>query len=212
MTAKEQERMAAFMAFEREYRQDGLLIAGMDEAGRGPLAGPVVAACVYLPEEPLLPWVNDSKKVTENRREKLFDLIGELGLVGIGMADEACIDEINILNATKKAFCDAYHAMPQKPELLLIDAVTGLDLPAQQVPIIKCDAQSYLIAAASIMAKVTRDRLMRQYDQLYPQYGFAKNKGYGTAEHMEALARYGPCPIHRMTFLRKFYEHQSEGK
>lgn len=209
MTAKEQARMEAFMAFEREYRQDGLLIAGMDEAGRGPLAGPVVAACVYLPTEPLLPWVNDSKKVTENRREALYDKIMERGLVGIGMADEACIDEINILNATKQAFCDAYNAMPQRPELLLIDAVTDLDVPAQQVPIIKGDAQSYLIAAASIIAKVTRDRLMRRYDEQYPQYGFAKNKGYGTAEHREALEKYGPCPIHRMTFLRKFYEHQT---
>jgi len=212
MTAKEQARMDAFMAFESEYRQDGRLIAGMDEAGRGPLAGPVVAACVYLPAEPLLPWVNDSKKVSEKRREALYDQIMELGIVGVGMAEEKTIDEVNILNAAKQAFCEAYRAMPQQPALLLIDAVTDLEVPARQVSIIKGDAQSYLIAAASIIAKVTRDRLMRRYDELYPQYGFAQNKGYGTAEHMAALKKYGPCPIHRRTFLRKFYEHQTEGE
>ena len=209
MTEKERARIFALMDFDREYRSG--TVAGMDEAGRGPLAGPVVAACVYLPEEPALPWVNDSKKVTEKRREALYGQILALGAVGVGVVDESVIDGINILQATKRAFRQAYEAMPQKPDTILVDAVTGLDIPARQVSIVKGDAKSYLIAAASIVAKVARDRMMGEFDGLYPQYGFAKNKGYGTREHMEALKKYGPCPIHRQSFLKHFYEQQAKG-
>ncbi len=176
---------------------------GMDEVGRGPLAGPVVAACIVMPPEPLISYVNDSKKVSEGRREKLFAELCENALCfGIGSAGPEKIDEINILQATRLAFREAYFSMKTPPEYVLVDALQGLDIPAKQESIVHGDALSYLIAAASIIAKVTRDRYMREMDALYPQYGFARNKGYGTREHIEALRTYGPCPIHRRSFLK----------
>lgn len=177
------------------------VVAGIDEVGRGPLAGNVVTACVVMPAEPVLPWVDDSKKLSETRREKVFQEIMDIALyVGIGQVSPEEIDRINILEATKKAMREAAAQVPA--DIFLIDAVTGLGLNGQEVPIIKGDATSYAIAAASIVAKVTRDRQMQELDKLYPQYGFARNKGYGTAEHVAALKEYGPCPAHRRTFIR----------
>ena len=177
------------------------VVGGMDEVGRGPLAGNVVTACVVMPAEPVLPWVDDSKKLSETRREKVFQEIMDIALyVGIGQVSPEEIDRINILEATKKAMREAAAQVPA--DIFLIDAVTGLGLNGQEVPIIKGDATSYAIAAASIVAKVTRDRQMQELDKLYPQYGFARNKGYGTAEHVAALKEYGPCPAHRRTFIR----------
>ena len=177
------------------------VVAGIDEVGRGPLAGNVVTACVVMPAEPVLPWVDDSKKLSETRREKVFQEIMDIALyVGIGQVSPEEIDRVNILEATKKAMREAAAQVPA--DVFLIDAVTGLGLNGQEVPIIKGDATSYAIAAASIVAKVTRDRQMQELDKLYPQYGFARNKGYGTAEHVAALKVYGPCPAHRRTFIR----------
>ena len=179
------------------------LVAGMDEVGRGPLAGNVVTACVVMPREPLLPWIDDSKKLSESRREKVYEEIMRIALyVGIGQATPEEIDEINILEATKKAMRDAAARVPA--DVFLIDAVTGLGLAGQEVPIIKGDATSYAIAAASIVAKVTRDRQLIELDKQYPAYGFARNKGYGTAEHIAALKAVGPCPAHRRSFIRNF--------
>ena len=179
------------------------VVAGMDEVGRGPLAGSVVTACVVMPKEPLLIWIDDSKKLSESRREKVFEEIMQCALyVGIGEASPEEIDRINILEATKKAMRQAAAQVPA--DIFLVDAVTGLGLEGLEVPIIKGDATSYAIAAASIVAKVTRDRQMIQLDEIYPEYGFARNKGYGTAEHIEALRKYGPCPVHRRSFIRNF--------
>ena len=196
------ERARQLAAHDAQYA--GLVVAGMDEAGRGPLAGNVVAACVVMPPEPLIPWVDDSKKLSESRREKVFQEIMAAALyVGIGQATPAEIDEINILQATKKAMRSAASQVPA--ELFLIDAVKDLGLQGREVPIIKGDATSYAIAAASIVAKVTRDRQMIELDRLYPAYGFARNKGYGTAEHIAALRELGPCPEHRRTFIGHFW-------
>lgn len=179
------------------------VVAGIDEVGRGPLAGNVVTACVVMPKEPILPWIDDSKKLSESRREKVFQEIMDIALyVGIGEATPEEIDRINILEATKKAMRDAASQVPA--DIFLIDAVTGLDLPGQEIPIIKGDATSYAIAAASIVAKVTRDRQLIELDKQYPEYGFARNKGYGTAEHIAALKEIGPCPAHRRSFIRNF--------
>ena len=179
------------------------VVAGIDEVGRGPLAGNVVTACVMMPKEPLLPWVDDSKKLSEARREKVFQEIMDIALyVGIGQATPEVIDEINILEATKKAMREAAAQVPA--DVCLIDAVTGLGLNGREVPIIKGDATSYAIAAASIVAKVTRDRQLIELDKQYPEYGFARNKGYGTAEHIAALKTLGPCPAHRRSFIRNF--------
>ena len=178
-------------------------ICGIDEAGRGPLAGPVAAAAVILPKDCEILYLNDSKKLSPKRREALYDEILEKAVAaGIGLAEASRIDEINILQATYEAMRLAVGKLGIVPEVLLNDAVTipGLDL--EQVPIIKGDARSVSIAAASILAKVTRDRLMTEYDSMYPQYGFAVHKGYGTAAHIEALKTYGPCPIHRNTFIK----------
>ena len=191
------------MAFENDYRGQGIAIAGIDEVGRGPLAGNVVTACVVMPDDPLIIWIDDSKKLSESRREKVFDEIMNVALyVGIGQVSPSEIDEINILQATKKAMRIAADQAPAG--VFLIDAVTGLGLSGQEVSIIKGDAKSYSIAAASIIAKVTRDRQMRILDEKYPQYGFARNKGYGTREHIEALKKYGPCPEHRRSFIGHF--------
>ena len=205
--AKESEadRLYRMTALERPFWERGIALAGMDEAGRGPLAGPVVAACIILPSQPLIEGVNDSKKLSEAKRERLYELLIENALsYGIGIADEREIDGINILQATKLAMRRAYEAMEIKPADILIDAVSGLAVAANQHPYIKGDALSYLVAAASILAKVTRDRFMRECDALYPAYGFWQHKGYGTAAHIEAIARCGPCELHRRTFIKKF--------
>ena len=179
------------------------VVAGIDEVGRGPLAGNVVTACVVMPKEPVLPWIDDSKKLSEARREKVFQEIMNVALyVGFGQATPEEIDEINILEATKKAMREAAAQVPA--DIFLIDAVTGLGLKGREVPIIKGDATSYAIAAASIVAKVTRDRQLIELDKQYPEYGFARNKGYGTAEHIAALKAIGPCPAHRRSFIRNF--------
>ena len=181
------------------------LIAGMDEAGRGPLAGPVTAACCIPDFSKIVEGVNDSKKLTEKKRGSLFDLIKSSSVsFSVVSVDEATIDEINILNATKKAMKEALQKLEIKPEYLLVDAVK-CDFGLPYSPIIHGDALSYSIAAASVLAKVTRDRLMLEYDELYPEYGFAKHKGYGTKQHIEALKKYGPCPIHRRTFIKNFF-------
>lgn len=191
------------LAFDRQFKANGLVVAGMDEVGRGPLAGNVVTACVVMPEEPVLVWIDDSKKLSESRREKVYEEILKNALyIGIGEVSPAEIDEINIQQATRKAMRTAAADIPA--DIFLIDAVTGLGLKGKEVPIIKGDASSYSIAAASIVAKVTRDRQMAELDKLFPEYGFARNKGYGTREHIEALKRIGPCPIHRQSFIGHF--------
>ena len=191
------------MAFDRQYRLGGTVVAGMDEVGRGPLAGNVVTACVVMPEDPLIEWIDDSKKLSESRREKVYEEILEHALwIGIGEIAPAEIDEINILQATRKAMKIAAGKVPA--DVFLIDAVSNLGLQGKEIPLIKGDATSYSIAAASIVAKVTRDRQMAEADRLYPEYGFSRNKGYGTREHIEALKKYGPCPIHRRSFIGNF--------
>ena len=187
--------------FDRNFNLSA--IAGVDEAGRGPLAGPVVAACCILPLDCMIDGINDSKKLSEPKREKLYCEITASAVFKVSVIPQEVIDEINILRATKRAMAECIENMPVKPELVLIDAVdVKVSVPIKSI--IKGDAQSYNIAAASIIAKVTRDRLMRDYDNLYPQYGFAKNKGYGTKEHIEALKKYGPCPLHRKSFIKNF--------
>jgi ribonuclease HII len=182
--------------------REGILLAGMDEVGRGPLAGPVVVCCAAMPPQPLIEHVNDSKKVSEKRREALYPILADTALAfAFGWVGPDVIDEINILEATKLAFKKAYTATPAAVTDVLIDALRGLDIPARQHPLIHGDALSYSIACASILAKVTRDRYMAEQDALYPQYGFARNKGYGTAEHIAAIRTYGPCPIHRRSFI-----------
>ena len=201
---REQERLVAMTVYERQYAFLGA-VCGIDEAGRGPLAGPVAAAAVILPEGLLIPYVTDSKQLSEKRREELYDVIMEKAVsVGVGLSGPARIDEINILQATYEAMREAVSKLSVTPAVTLNDAVTipGLQGNIRQVPIIKGDAKSLSIAAASIIAKVTRDRLMREYDRLYPQYGFAGHKGYGSAEHIRAIREHGPCPIHRRTFLK----------
>ncbi|MBR3382135.1 MAG: ribonuclease HII [Clostridia bacterium] len=201
----EAERLLKLTEFERPLWEEGLVVCGMDEVGRGPLAGPVVTCCIIMPPEPLIEGVNDSKKLSEKKRERLYDeIMARASAFGIGSCDERTIDEINILNATKRAFAEAYNAMGMKADVALIDAVRGLDIPCRKHSIVHGDALSYSIACASIIAKVTRDRLMAEYDRVYPGYELAKNKGYGTAAHIAALKELGPCPIHRRTFIGHF--------
>lgn len=191
------------MAGSRGYRA----VAGVDEAGRGPLAGPVVAAAVILPAGLLIPGVNDSKKLTAVRREALYDSIKEQALaVGVGVADQDAVDRLNILNATLQAMGEAISRLAVKPDYLLIDGITAIPVNIPQKTIKQGDGASLSIAAASIIAKVTRDRLMVDYDGQFPGYGFAGHKGYGSASHLEAIVRLGPCPIHRKTFrgVREF--------
>ena len=202
----EYERLDAMMAYERQYEASGF-ICGIDEAGRGPLAGPVVAGAVILPKDCRILYLNDSKKLTEKRREELFDEIKEKAVCwGVGIVSPARIDEINILQATYEAMRDAVSQLDPAPNLLLNDAVTIPQVNIPQVPIIKGDAKSLSIAAASVLAKVTRDRLMREYDKVMPEYGFSSHKGYGSAAHIEALKKYGPSPIHRKSFIGNFVE------
>ena len=198
----ERKRMEAMRDFERQYAHC-TYICGIDEAGRGPLAGPVAAAAVILPKDCEILYLNDSKKLSPKRREALYDEILEKAVAaGIGLVEASRIDEINILQATYEAMRLAVGKLGIVPDVLLNDAVTIPELDLEQVPIIKGDARSVSIAAASILAKVTRDRLMTEYDNMYPQYGFAVHKGYGTAAHIEALKTYGPCPVHRNTFIK----------
>ena len=196
-------------AYEREAFADGVkLVCGVDEAGRGPLAGPVCAAAVILPPELVIPGLNDSKKLTDKKRRELYDVItAEAVSYGIAFASEKEIDEINILQATFLAMARAMEKLTPQPELALIDGNRAKDFGLPVRTIVKGDSLSASIAAASILAKVTRDRLMEEYDEAYPQYGFAIHKGYGTKRHYEALREFGPSPIHRMTFLKKFYEN-----
>lgn len=197
------EKIRLLATTDEPFWTQGLVVAGMDEVGRGPLAGNVVVACVAMPKEPLIEWVDDSKKLSESRREKVYQQILDTALyIGIGQATLEEIDEINILQATKKAMRQAAEQVPA--DVYLIDAVTNLGLKGVEIPIIKGDATSYSIAAASIVAKVVRDRQMIQLDEIYPQYGFARNKGYGTAEHIAALKEFGPCPYHRRSFIKNF--------
>ena len=199
---KELARLDRMMLYERKYA-DYEIICGMDEAGRGPLAGPVCAAAVILPKDRPILYVNDSKQLSAKKREELYSVIMEEAVsVGVALVSEKVIDEINILQATYRAMREAFSKLSPVPRLSLNDAVTVPDLPARQVAIIKGDAKSASIAAASIIAKVTRDRLMEEYDVLYPEYGFRNHKGYGSQAHIEALRKYGPCPIHRLSFIR----------
>ena len=202
--AVERVRLEGMREFENKY-SDLAYVAGIDEAGRGPLAGPVVAAAVILPKDIFLPFLNDSKKVTEKRRDVLFDEIKQNAIAyGIGIASNTLIDEINILQATYEAMREAINALEKTPDVLLVDAVHIPDINIKQVGIVKGDAKSVNIAAASILAKVTRDRIMAEYDKIYPEYGFASNKGYGTATHIAALKEVGPCAIHRKSFIGNF--------
>ncbi len=189
--------------FEEKYKAEGYkVICGIDEAGRGPLSGPVVAAAVILPPDVMIPGLNDSKKLTPKKREMLYDVIlREAVAVGVGMASPEEIDRLNILNADMLAMRRAVENLKTPPDFALVDGNIARDLPVTAVPVIKGDALSLSIAAASVIAKVTRDRLCIKDDENYPQYGFGKHKGYGTKEHMEALRTYGPCPIHRRSFL-----------
>ena len=198
---KELARLDAMMTYERKYA-DYEVICGIDEAGRGPLAGPVCAAAVILPKDEPILYVNDSKQLSAKKRDELYDVICEKAVsYGVSLVSEKVIDEINILQATYEAMRQAVAKLSPAPRCTLNDAVTIPGLSIRQVPIIKGDAKSCSIAAASILAKVTRDRLMTEYDKLYPEYGFASHKGYGAKEHIEALKKYGPCPIHRTTFI-----------
>ena len=196
----ERARLAVMWQYEHENSHYGL-ICGIDEAGRGPLAGPVVAGAVILPMDCEILYLNDSKRVSPERREELYDEITEKAVAwGVGMSGPRRIDEINILQATYEAMCEAIGKLTVMPQVLLNDAVTIPQVKIPQVPIIKGDAKSASIAAASI----TRDRLMREYDDVYPEYGFAKHKGYGSADHIAAIKKYGPSPIHRASFIRNF--------
>ena len=196
-----EQKLLRLTQIERGLWDAGHVVAGIDEVGRGPLAGPVVTACVIVPQDRLVPGVNDSKKVAEKKRERLFEQLMEAaGYARTGWRSPQRIDEINILNATREAMEEA--AAGAEGAHFLIDAVTGLRLPGGSTSLIHGDALSYMIAAASIVAKVTRDRYMIEQDAKYPEYGFARNKGYGTAEHIAALKKYGPCPEHRRSFIQ----------
>lgn len=207
MKEEEIERLTNLKQMEKELYQKGFQhICGIDEAGRGPLAGPVVVAGVIMPKDSMIEGVNDSKKVTEKRREKLYDQILEEAIsYSVSIIGQDIIDKINILNATKQGVTKVVEELESKPDLILVDALTGID--TKGIPydaIVKGDAKCYNIAAASIVAKVTRDRIMRQWDEIYPQYGFSGHKGYGTAKHIEAIKEYGLCPIHRRSFTKNF--------
>ena len=203
---KELNRTRELMRYEREYAAYAH-ICGIDEVGRGPLAGPVVAGAVILPKDCDILYINDSKKLSEKKREELYEVIMEKAVaVGIGYSSPERIDEINILQATYEAMREAIGKLSVTPDILLNDAVTIPEVEVRQVPIIKGDAKSISIGAASIVAKVTRDRLMVRYDGVYPKYGFFSNKGYGAQAHIEALKKYGPCPIHRKSFIKNFCE------
>ena len=204
MLEKEQLRIKLLKRYENEFDMYSN-ICGIDEVGRGPLAGPVVAGAVILPKDCNILYINDSKQLSEKKREELYDIIMEKAIAtGIGYVSPARIDEINILQATYEAMREAISKLSVSPDILLNDAVTIPDVSIKQIPIIKGDAKSISIGAASIIAKVTRDRLMMEYNQLFPEYGFLSNKGYGSAMHIDALRKIGPCPIHRRSFIKNF--------
>ncbi|MCR5195421.1 MAG: ribonuclease HII [Pseudobutyrivibrio sp.] len=201
----EKERIEKLKEYEYKYWEKYDYIGGIDEVGRGPLAGPVVTACVILPKDCDILYINDSKKLSATKREELYEeIMAKAVSVSIGVVSEARIDEINILQATYEAMRQAIKESKVQPQLLLNDAVTIPEVDIPQVAIIKGDAKSISIGAASIIAKVTRDRMMVEYDQIYPEYNFASNKGYGSAEHIKALKNSGPCPIHRRSFIGNF--------
>ena len=207
MKEKEIERLNKLKEEELSLYSDRIkYICGIDEAGRGPLAGPVVVAAVILPPDSFIEGVNDSKKISEKKREKVYEEIIESAIsYSVGIIDENTIDEINILNATKLGLNTAIKGLSVRPDLILVDALTNIDtcgVPYKSI--IKGDAKEYSIAAASIIAKVTRDRIMQQWDEIYPEYGFAKHKGYGTASHISIIKEKGPCKIHRKSFIKNF--------
>ena len=207
MKEKEQERLIKLKEIEEEIYNSGIqTICGIDEAGRGPLAGPVVVAAVIMPRYSMIEGINDSKKVSEKKREKLYEqIINEAITYGVGIIDQKEIDEINILNATKKGLTTAIKQLKIQPDRIIVDALEHIDTCGiPYTSIIKGDAKCYSIATASIIAKVTRDRIMRQWDEVYPQYGFQKHKGYGTAAHIAAIKEYGICPLHRKSFVKNF--------
>ncbi len=203
--AQEMERLTVMTAFERPFWDSGRLVAGVDEAGRGPLAGPCVAAAVVMPPNCLIPGVDDSKKLTEKKRDELYNEITRQALCwAVCIVDNRVIDEINILNAAKRAFAGALGALSVKPDHVFCDRIGGIDIPYDYEDLVGGDARVYSIAAASVIAKVTRDRLMRGYECVYPGYGFAQHKGYGTKAHAESIRSQGPCAIHRRSFLSGF--------
>lgn len=211
MKEKEEIRLQKLKEIENKIYKTGMKrICGIDEAGRGPLAGPVVVASVIMPEDSMIEGVNDSKKVSEKKREKIYELIIEEAIsYGVGIIWQDEIDEINILQATKKGLTQALSEMKIKPEIILVDALNNINtlgIPYQSI--IKGDAKAYSISAASIIAKVTRDRIMRKYDEIYPQYGFEKHKGYGTLMHREAIQEYGLCPLHRRSFVKNIINNK----
>lgn len=207
MKEREETRLKQLKEFENKLYETGLTyIAGIDEAGRGPLAGPVTVGAVIMKPDSFIEGVNDSKKISESKREKLYEQITREAIAwSVGIVGQEEIDELNILNATKKALTLAIEDLKVKPERILVDALEHIDTKGiPYTSIIKGDAKIYSISAASIIAKVTRDRIMREYDEVYPQYGFSRHKGYGTAAHIEAIKKCGPCPIHRQTFIKHF--------
>ena len=207
MKEKELERLTKLKEIENSVYKEGYnLICGIDEAGRGPLAGPVVVASAIMPKDSMIEGVNDSKKISEKKREKLYDLItAEAISYGVGIVSQEEIDEINILNATKKGLTESLEQLEPKPDIILVDALRDINtigIPYRSV--IKGDAKIYSIACASIIAKVTRDRIMKEWDRVYPQYGFVSHKGYGTAKHIAAIKEFGLCPLHRRSFTKNF--------
>ena len=207
MKEKEIERLNLLKEEENKLYDQGIeYICGIDEAGRGPLAGPVVVGAVIMPKDSFIEGVNDSKKISEKKREKIYDQILEEAIsYGVAIIGQDEIDEINILNATKLGVKKAVSTLKQRPEVIMVDALTGIDTDGiPYISVVKGDAKNYSIAAASIIAKVTRDRMMKEWDEVYPDYGFAKHKGYGTAEHIRVIKEKGPCIIHRKSFIKNF--------
>lgn len=205
MKEKEEQRLIKLKEIEDDlYNSGANYICGIDEAGRGPLAGPVVVAACIMPRDSMIEGVNDSKKVSEKKREELYEIITDKALAyGVGIIDQKEIDRINILNATKEGLTMAVKELSIRPDLIIVDALTKIDtdgIPYKSI--VKGDAKCYSISAASIIAKVTRDRIMRQWDEVYPQYGFIQHKGYGTAQHIAAIKQYGLCPLHRLSFVK----------
>lgn len=207
MKEKEIERLNLLKEEELKLYENNIeYICGIDEAGRGPLAGPVVVGAVILPKDSFIEGVNDSKKISEKKREKIYEQIIEEAIsYSVGIVDQKTIDEINILNATKLGVKIALEGLKQRPDVIMVDALTNMDtLGIPYISVVKGDAKNYSIAAASIIAKVTRDRIMREWDEIYPIYGFAKHKGYGTAEHIRIIKENGPCVLHRKSFIKNF--------
>lgn len=207
MKEKEFERLTLLKEEEVKLYENNInYICGIDEAGRGPLAGPVVVGAVILPKDSFIEGVNDSKKISEKKREKIYEQILEEAIsYSVGIIDQKTIDEINILNATKLGVKIALEGLKQRPDVIMVDALNNMDtLGIPYISVVKGDAKNYSIAAASIIAKVTRDRIMKEWDEIYPIYGFSKHKGYGTAEHIRIIKENGPCILHRKSFIKNF--------